>query len=84
MDPSHQKRSTTPSTCGWAGYFDGKSVILEPDTVRQGAEGQNIEPVTTKDVLSTRATDQVESTAARTDPVNADPRVDLSRISGAI
>ncbi|SDK31486.1 TraH_2 protein [Agrobacterium fabrum] len=64
------------------GYFEGKSVFLEPDpgkldpgaSARQtvdGADGPEVQATTKR----TEASDQ-------TDPSRADPRIDLSRING--
>jgi hypothetical protein len=65
------------------GYFEGKSVFLEPDPGKPETGAANIKPRKPEDARSTLATPAIDVTSHGNHPASANPRVDLSRINGS-
>jgi hypothetical protein len=65
------------------GYFEGKSVFLEPDPGKPETGAPNTKSVNLDDARSAAAASGMEVTSHGNDPASADPRVDLSRINGS-
>jgi hypothetical protein len=65
------------------GYFEGKSVFLEPDPGKPETGASNTKSVDLGDARSTTAAPGMEVTSHGNDPESANPRVDLSRINGS-
>jgi len=65
------------------GYFEGKSVFLEPDPGKLDIGSSDQQIVDGGDDPEAQATEKRKAvTVDQTDPSRADPRIDLSRING--
>jgi hypothetical protein len=65
------------------GYFEGKSVFLEPDPGKPQTSTLDTKSVGVGDASATSDVTGIGVTSHENDPASADPRVDLSTINGS-